>query len=104
MNETERLAVGALFTLLLFLAPGYLLHVSPRFAGSLAGGVLGIIGAVLLLLLLIYPLVKYSAWVRERVTRFASMRMVLAFHVYAGVLGPLFGILHSGHKYQSPLG
>lgn len=104
MNDKERLTVGALVTLLLFLAPGYLLHVSPRFAGSLAGGILGIAGAILLLLLLVYPLVKYVRWLNVRVTRRWPLRSVLTFHVYAGVVGPVLGILHSGHNYQSPLG
>jgi hypothetical protein len=105
MNDTERLAVGSLVTLVLFLAPGYLLHVSPRFAGSLAGGILGIAGAILMLLVLAYPLVKYSPTrIRQRITRVVSMRALLTFHVVVGVIGPLLGILHSGHKYQSPLG
>ena len=104
MNDKERLTVGALVTLLLFLAPGYLLHVSPRFAGSLGGGMLGIAGASLLVLLLVYPLVKHVNWLNVRVTRHLPLRSLLAFHVYAGVVGPGLGILHSGHNYQSPLG
>ncbi|TAJ30030.1 MAG: iron reductase [Nitrospirae bacterium] len=104
MSDKERLTVGALVTLLLFLAPGYLLHVSPRFAGSIGGGMLGIAGAILLVLLLVYPLVKHVNWLNVRVTRRLPLRSLLAFHVYAGVVGPVLGILHSGHNYQSPLG
>ena len=104
MSETEKLAVGALVTALLLIAPGFLLHVAPRFPGSLAGGILGIAGATLIVLLLLYPVVKYVGPLRKRVTRFVSLRALLAFHIYAGVLGPLFGIVHSGHKYESPLG
>jgi hypothetical protein len=104
MSDKERLTVGALVTLLLFLAPGYLLHISPRFAGSLGGGMLGIAGAVLLVSLLVYPLVKHVNWLNVRVTPRLPLRSLLTFHVYAGVLGPVLGILHSGHNYQSPLG
>ncbi len=37
-------------------------------------------------------------------TKYASLRALLSFHVYAGVVGALLGILHSGHAYRSPLG
>ncbi|WP_424139870.1 hypothetical protein [Roseomonas chloroacetimidivorans] len=104
MSETERLAVGALVSVLALLTPGFLLHEAPRFPGSLPGSLLGIAGAALLGLLLIYALVKHSAWVRRRVTKHASLRAILSFHVYTGVVGALLGILHSGHRFQSPLG
>lgn len=104
MNETEKLTVGALVSVLALLAPGFLLHEAPRFPGSLAGGALGIAGATLFVLLLVYSLAKRSARVRARVARHASLRAILSFHVYAGVAGALLGILHSGHAYRSPLG
>ena len=104
MSETERLTVGAVLTLLLFLVPAFVFHTSPRFAGSLAGFVLGIAAATLMLSLLIYPLAKYSTRLGPWITRLVSMRALLAFHVYAGVFGAFLAILHTGHKYQSPLG
>ncbi|MBY0331583.1 hypothetical protein [Roseicella aerolata] len=104
MSETERLTVGALISVLVLVAPGFLLHEAPRFPGSLAGGLLGIAGASLFVLLLIYSLVKRSTWVRVRVSKYVSLRALLSFHVYAGVVGALLGILHSGHAYRSPLG
>jgi uncharacterized membrane protein YsdA (DUF1294 family) len=104
MSETERLTVGAILTVLLFLVPAFILHTSPRFAGSLAGFVLGVAAAILMVLLLIYPLAKYSTRLRSWITRLVSMRALLAFHVYAGVFGAFLAILHTGHKYQSPLG
>lgn len=104
MSETEKLTVGALVTVLLLFVPGFVLHEAPRFPGSLAGSLLGIAGAVLMVLVLVYPLVKYFAWLRQRVTKHVSMRAVLSFHIYAGVLGALLGILHTGHKFYSPLG
>ena len=104
MGEAERLIVGAVFTVLLFLVPAFVLHTSPRFPGSLAGFALGVAAATLMVSLLIYPLVKYHARLRSGILRIVSMRALLAFHVYAGVFGAFLAILHTGHKYQSPLG
>jgi hypothetical protein len=104
MNEIEKLAVGALVSALALAAPGFLLHVAPRFPGSLTGGLVGITGAALLVLLLAYSVVKHSTWLRMRVTKYSSLRTILSFHIYAGVIGALLGITHSGHKLYSPLG
>lgn len=104
MNETERLTVGVVLTILLFLVPAFILHTAPRFAGSLLGFVLGVVAAILMIALLIYPLAKYSVSFKSSISRLASMRALLAFHVYAGVFGAFLAILHTGHKYQSPLG
>jgi hypothetical protein len=104
MDDRERTIVLALGSLLLFLAPGFLLHVSPRFAGSLAGGVLGITAASLMLLVLLYPAVKYIGWLKARVTRHVSLGRLLSFHIYGGLAAALVAITHSGHKYQSPMG
>ena len=103
-REAEKLTVGALITLLVLFVPGFVLHEAPRFPGSLTGGLLGIGGAALMAQLLIYPLVKHFSCLRQRVTKHVSMPAILSFHVYAGVLGALLGILHTGHKFQSPLG
>lgn len=104
MSRTERLTVEVVVTLLLILVPAFVLHTSPRFAGSLAGFVLGVSAATLLVLLLIYPLAKHSTWLKRWITRLVSLGTLLAFHVYAGVFGAFLAILHTGHKYQSPLG
>jgi hypothetical protein len=104
MSKTERLTAGAVVTAILLLVPSFVLHTSPRFAGSMAGFALGSIAAALLLSLLIYPLAKYSASFRSGLSRFTSMRALLAFHAYAGAFGAFLAILHTGHKYQSLLG
>ena len=104
MSETERLTVGALVSALALVAPGFLLHSAPRFPGSLAGSLIGIAGAVLLVLLLAYPVTKRSVRLKTWATKRAPLRAVLSFHVYAGVVGALLGIVHSGHKLYSPLG
>jgi len=104
MSDKERLLVLGLGTLLLFLAPGYLLHVAPRFPGSLPGGLLGITAAGLMLLVLLYPAIKYVGWLRARVTRHVSLGRLLSLHIYGGLLAALIAILHSGHNYRSVLG
>lgn len=104
MGDREKLTVLALGSVLLFLAPGYLLHVSPRFAGSLAGGVLGITAASLMILVLVYPAVKHIGWLNKRVTRHVSQGRLLSLHIYGGLLASIIAILHSGHKYQNVLG
>ncbi len=104
MGDRERVIVLALGSVLLFLAPGFLLHVSPRFPGSLSGGVLGITAASLMLLVLLYPAVKYIGWLKVRVTRHMSLGRLLSLHIYGGLVASLAAIAHSGHKYQSPLG
>jgi hypothetical protein len=49
MKEREPFIVGGLVALLLVLWLGFLFHASPRFAGSLWGGVFGVSGALLML-------------------------------------------------------
>jgi len=100
MGGKERLAVETLLTMLALFVPGFLLHAAPRFPGSLAGSLLGIAGALLFVLLLGYTLAKRIPWVKKH----ASLRALLSFHVYAGAVGAVLGILHTGHTYQSPLG
>lgn len=104
MSDTERLTVGVVFTAILFLAPAFLFHTAPEFPGSLTGGILGIAAAVLMVLLLVYPLVKHVAWIRNGIGRVVPLRALLSFHVYAGVAGGFLAIVHTGHRYQSPLG
>ncbi len=104
MKERQRLIVTALVVLMLIFWLGFFLHRSPRFAGSLMGGVLGVSGAVLMLAPLAYLLVKRVKRLNRWVTRFVSMRTLLTWHIYAGVLGPILVILHSGHKFDSTLG
>ena len=100
MSDKERLSVSTLLIAVALFTPGFLLHAAPRFPGSLAGGLLGILGALLFVLLLAYSLVKRIPWLKQR----TSLAAVLSFHVYAGAVGAVLGILHTGHTYQSPLG
>lgn len=104
MQERSRIVIGALVLLLLILPLGFLVHVSPRFPGSLVGNLIGIAGAVLMLIALAYVIVKRVPVVHDRVTKTVTARTLLAIHVYAGVLGPILGLVHTAHKFDSPLG
>ena len=104
MQERERPIVTGLVLLLVVLTLGFYIHRDPRFPGSLTGGVLGISAAALMLVPLVYLIIKRIPPLKRAVTPAVSMRTLLAIHIYAGVLAPILGILHSGHKFQSPLG
>ena len=104
MKEKERLLVAGLVVLMLLLWLGFPFHQSPRFAGSLWGGVFGVAGALLMLVPLLYLIVKRIKRLKKKVSQWVSMRTLLAWHIYAGVLGPLLVVIHSGHKYESTLG
>lgn len=104
MGERGRLIVDVVLASFLLLVPGFLLHSDPRFAGSLAGFALGTSAATLMILLLIYPVAKYSRSFKALVARLVSMKALLNFHVYAGIAASFLAVLHSGHKYESPIG
>ena len=104
MKDRERLVVSGLVVLLLILWLGFLVHRDHRFAGSLWGGVLGVSGAVLMLVPFVYLVVKRVAPLKKLVTRYISMQTLLSWHIYAGVVGSILVILHTGHKFASPLG
>lgn len=104
MQERERAIVTGLVLLLLILVLGFYVHRDPRFPGSLTGGVLGISAAALMLVPLAYLVVKRVPFLKKWVTRGVSMRTLLAIHIYAGVLAPILAVLHSGHRFESPLG
>lgn len=104
MKEPDRHVIASLTVLMLLLWLGFVVHRSPRFAGSLWGGMLGISGALLMLVPLLYLIVKRIPILREMVTKQVSMRTLLAWHIYAGILGPILALLHTGHKFVSPLG
>src|SRR5262249_55010336 len=66
-------------------------------------GVLAVSGGLLMLVPLAYSLVKRVKPLQKRVTKRVSMRTLLAWHIYAGILGPILALLHTGHKFDSPL-
>lgn len=104
MQERERVVVAGLVILILVLWLGFVVHRSPRFAGSLVGGVLGVSGATLMLVSFTYALVKRVPGIKNTVTKRVSLRTLIAWHIYAGLAGSILGLLHTGHKFQSTLG
>jgi len=77
----------------------FLVHVDPRFPGSAMGGALGIAGNLLLLV----PL-AYSAAKRLFTLRGPRLRTFLAVHIYASLVGTILALLHTGHKFDNPVG
>ena len=104
MKERERIVVIGLFALMLILWLGFAVHRSPRFPGSLWGGVLGVSGALLMLWPLGYSAVKRIPKLKSAVTKRLPMRTLLAWHVYTGIVGAVLAVLHTGHQFTSLLG
>lgn len=104
MKEREKMIATGLTILLLILWLGFLFHQSPRFAGSALGGVLAVTGSILMLFPLLYMVVKRIKRLKKWTTKFVSMRTLLSWHIYAGIVGPILVLLHTGHKFNSLLG
>ncbi|HQV04493.1 MULTISPECIES: hypothetical protein [unclassified Novosphingobium] len=104
MRERGDILVGLMVAFILLFPLGYLIHVSPRFPGSLAGGITGIVAAVLMILTLPYVLVKHLKWAANASTHLVSKPTLLAVHIYAGVLASILGLIHAAHTLESPAG
>ncbi len=104
MKNHERVIVTSIFAVFVVGWLGFLLHVSPRFAGSGTGAVFGISGAVLMLVPLVYVAAKRIPLLRPRITKHISLSSWLTIHIYTGIVGALLALIHTGHKYASPVG
>lgn len=104
MKNRERFLVTTIFVVLIFGWLGFLVHTSPRFAGSGLGSAFGIAGAALMLVSTAYVGVKRIPFIKRRVKKYISQNTLLSLHVYTGIVGALLGLIHTGHKYDSPLG
>lgn len=94
-SEKNINAFLAAFFFLLVL--GFLFHQNQTFAGSLLGHGLGIIGSIMILMTLIYPF-------RKRILKKKGRQNSLNSHVTYGLLGPCLVVIHSAHKFSSPIG
>jgi len=65
--------------------------------GSDLGYYMGLVGAILMAFLLLYPLRKYARFLR----RAFGMRLWFKLHIFLGILGPLLVIYHSTLKLNS---
>ena len=99
------MVITGLMVLLLALWLGFAVHRSPQFPGSLPGTLLGIAGALLMVVpSLAYTAMKRLAPLKRRVTRRLSLRSLLTWHLWGGILGALLALVHSGHRFASTLG
>ncbi len=104
MNNQERQIVGGLLLLMLLLWLGFIWHRDPRFPGSFEGSLLGIIAALFMFVPLFYLVIKRVKPLKKWITQRVPMPKLLLWHVYAGVLGPILGLLHSAHRFDSYVG
>ncbi len=105
MRGREWTTVTLLALLMLTVWLGFLFHQSPRFAGSPLGGVLAVSGSSLMLVpLAIYWVAKRAPSIKRRLSAWMSMRTLLTVHIYTALLGAILVLLHTGHKFDSPLG
>jgi hypothetical protein len=103
--ERERTIVGGLLLLQLILWLGFLVHRSPRFPGSLTGGVLAISAALLMIMPpVLYSAAKRVAFFKRFATKRISLGTLLGWHVYTSIVGSILAILHTGHRFESNLG
>ncbi len=103
-QEREGLVVGGLVAFALVLWLGFLVHRSPRFPGSGWGLVFGTAAAALMFVPLLYSAAKRLKPIRTWITRRVPMRTWLAVHIYAGILAPILALVHTGHRFESPIG
>jgi hypothetical protein len=104
MRERERHIVGGMIVLMLVAWLGFLVHREPKFAGSFIGTMVGVTAAVFMFVPFVYLIIKRVAPLKAWVTRIVSMRTLLTWHIYAGVLGPILAVIHSAHRFDSTLG
>lgn len=101
----QRTALSTLIVLLLVLWAGFIVHRSPRFPGSLTGGILAVSGASLIVVFSVfYSAVKRFPALRPALSKYLSMQQLLIVHVYTGALGAILVLLHTGHRFESNLG
>src|SRR5260370_35645710 len=98
MQERERVIVTGLVVFLLLLWLGFLVHVDPRFAGSLSGFIVGLVALLLLLVPAAYSLIKRVSRLKEAITRHVPMRTLLAWHIYSAILGAILATIPTRHR------
>lgn len=99
MKERGGVLAALLTGLLLYFWLRFPVHVDPRFPGSLAGGALAVTGSMLLLVPLAYTVGKRLLRMRGQ-----ALRTFLTLHIYAALVGAILVVIHTGHKFDNPLG
>jgi hypothetical protein len=103
MRDREPIIAAATIFILLLVWIGGIIAPSHDFAGSALGGVLAVTGTFLLLMPLSFVAIKRIEFVKTVVVRHIPMRTILIWHIYAGFLGTILILLHTGHKFSSVL-
>ena len=103
MNDREPLFAVAAILILLFIWFGGMIAPSHHFAGTALGGALAVIGSLLFMSPLLYVAVKRIPTLKAWVSHHIPMRKILVWHIYAGYLGMILVLLHTGHKFNSVL-
>jgi uncharacterized membrane protein YsdA (DUF1294 family) len=83
---------------------GFFVHRSPRFAGSGVGAIFGIGAALLMLAPLGYTVARRVPSVGARIASRVPTKTLMTVHVYAGLVGAVLAIIHTGHRFDSWLG
>lgn len=103
MSSRLERAVAILGIILLVVLIGVPVPSMPQFPGTLAGGVTGILAALLLLLSVLYAVLK-QVLMRTWVGRLFSPATGLRLHVWTGTVAAVLTLVHSGLALRSPLG
>lgn len=75
------------------------------FPGSLTGGILGVLAALLLILPpLLYSATKRIKFFKKNIATRVSLGTILSWHIYTSIIGSILAILHTGHRFESNLG
>lgn len=104
MGERERILAWGLIVLLITVSFGFFISEQPRLPGSLGGSLLGIAGAVLMLVSALYTPVKRIGIIKRLFGGGRGLRTFLTIHIYAGLIGPILGLIHTGRRFEHGLG
>jgi hypothetical protein len=103
MSDREPIIAAATIFILLLVWIGGMIEPSHGFAGSAMGGIFAVTGTFLLLMPLSFAAIKRIDIVKKAVVRHISMKTILIWHIYAGFLGTILILLHTGHKFGGVL-
>lgn len=93
----EKKITGFLAVLFVVLNLGFIVYRNPTFAGGFLGHLIGIIGALIMCLTLIYPF-------KKRVQKKRGKQNPLNRHIYFGLIGPSLVVIHAAHKFTNLIG
>ena len=102
-QKVERRKAGSFETFLLFavvpfIYVGWMIREEEIFAAELGWGyALGIIGGVMMLVLMLYPLRKHAKFMRN----FGQVRYWFRLHMALGILGPIAVLYHANFGFGS---